>query len=64
MDAKLADVVKLWEVGTFSREGLSFGEVKQLVCALFEDTDYRAQCLQKMEVADIEAHHHQQSHQH
>eukprot|EP00877_Chromochloris_zofingiensis_P011162 jgi/Chrzof1/629/Cz01g23020.t1 len=54
MDAKLADIVKSWESAELRRAGFSFKEVRKLVCALFEDTDYRAQMLQRMEVADID----------
>jgi hypothetical protein len=54
MTARLADVVARWRDGSLLREGLSLGEVEKLVMALFEDTDYRAQCLQKMQAADVQ----------
>ena len=37
-----------WERGELAAQGLSGGEVRRLVRALFEDTDYRAQMLQRM----------------
>jgi hypothetical protein len=51
LDARLSDIVAAWEAGSLSAAGLALHEVGRLVMALFEDTDYRAQCLQRMEVA-------------
>lgn len=52
LEARLADIVSAWEVGALKAAGLSLPDVERLVVALFEDTDYRAQCLQRMEVAE------------
>lgn len=51
LEAKLADIVIRWESGQLMATGLTLHEVRHLVLALFEDTDYRAQCLQRMEAA-------------
>jgi hypothetical protein len=48
---RLADIVEAWESGALAAAGLSLRDVASLVHALFEDTDYRAVCLQRMEVA-------------
>lgn len=48
---RLAAIVEDWESGALSKAGLSLREVAGLVQALFEDTDYRAVCLQRMEAA-------------
>jgi len=48
---RLADIVRAWEGGQLTQAGLSLPEVEGLVCALFEDTDYRAECLQRIEAA-------------
>lgn len=52
LEVRLADIVEAWEAGALGAAGLGLGEVGRLVCALFEDTDYRAQCLQRMEAAE------------
>eukprot|EP00775_Hariotina_reticulata_P007918 gene7918-8114_t len=52
LEARLADIVSAWEIGALQAAGLSLPDVGQLVVALFEDTDYRAQCLQRMEAAE------------
>jgi hypothetical protein len=52
LEARLTDIVKRWESGELRRAGLGLGEVRRLVCAVFESTDLRAQCLQRIEVAD------------
>lgn len=52
LEARLADIVSAWEHGALKAAGLSLPEVGRLVVALFEDTDYRAQCLQRMEAAE------------
>ncbi len=51
LEARLADIVRMWEMGQLAKAGLSRAEVERLVCALFEDTDFRAQCLQRIRVA-------------
>jgi hypothetical protein len=51
LSQRLADIVAAWESGALSAAGLSLREVEGLVAALFEDTDYRAECLQRMEAA-------------
>ncbi|WIA09183.1 hypothetical protein OEZ85_008594 [Tetradesmus obliquus] len=50
--ARLAAIVDAWERGQLAAAGLSLVEVRRLVVALFEDTDYRAQCLQRMECCE------------
>jgi hypothetical protein len=52
LTARLAQIVEAWERGQLQPAGLSLGEVRRLVVALFEDTDYRAQCLQRMECCE------------
>lgn len=52
LEAKLTDIVRRWESGELRRAGLALAEVRRLVCAVFENTDHRAQCLQRIEVAD------------
>lgn len=52
LDARLSDIVGMWERGELTAGGLSRGEVERLVEALFEDTDYRAQCLQHIEACE------------
>ncbi|KIY91986.1 hypothetical protein MNEG_15978, partial [Monoraphidium neglectum] len=51
LDARLADIVARWEGGELRRAGLGLQELRGLVCAVFEDTDHRAQCLQRIEAA-------------
>lgn len=41
MDLKLADIVRKWSEGELQHGGLSVEEVRRLVLALFEDTEYR-----------------------
>ncbi len=53
LEAKLLEIVSRWESGELRRAGLSRGEVERLVCAVFENTDHRAQCLQRIEVAEV-----------
>lgn len=53
LDAKMSDIVARWESGELRRAGLSLGEVTHLVTAVFEETDRRAQCLQRIEVAGV-----------
>lgn len=53
LEARLADIVAGWETGDLQAAGLSLREVEHMVLALFEDTDYRAQCLQRMEAAEL-----------
>lgn len=53
LEARLADIVGAWEAGALRSAGLGLSEVENLVVALFEDTDYRAQCLQQMEAAEL-----------
>ncbi|KAF6266527.1 hypothetical protein COO60DRAFT_1654215 [Scenedesmus sp. NREL 46B-D3] len=52
LSARLAHIVEAWERRQLQGAGLSLGEVRRLVMALFEDTDYRAQCLQRMECCE------------
>jgi hypothetical protein len=52
LEAKLTDIVRRWESGELRRAGLSRREVQRLVAAVFENTDHRAQCLQRIEAAD------------
>lgn len=52
LEARLADIVDAWEAGALKAAGLSLAEAGRLVAALFEDTDYRAQCLQRMAAAE------------
>ena len=49
LQSRLADIVQGWEDGRLSAAGLVLPEVESLVVALFEDTDYRAECLQRIE---------------
>ncbi len=51
LNARLAEILRDWESGQLSNEGLTLREARHMVCALFEDTDYRAEALQRMEVA-------------
>eukprot|EP00878_Enallax_costatus_P008594 GHUV01008985.1.p1 GENE.GHUV01008985.1~~GHUV01008985.1.p1 ORF type:complete len:754 (+),score=301.21 GHUV01008985.1:377-2638(+) len=53
LEAKLAGIVSKWESGELMAAGLALREVEHMVLALFEDTDYRAQCLQRMEAAQL-----------
>ncbi len=48
---RLADIVGAWERGALTADGFTLQEVEGLVRALFEDTDYRAECLQRIEAA-------------
>jgi hypothetical protein len=49
LEAKLADIVRLWEEGRLQRDGgLRTAEVVGIVKAVFDDTDYRAQCLDRI----------------
>lgn len=48
---RLADIVAAWERGALGADGFTLQEVVGLVKALFEDTDYRAECLQRIEAA-------------
>jgi hypothetical protein len=52
LEAKLTDIVARWESGELQRAGLSRREVEALVEAVFENTDHRAQCLQRIDAAD------------
>ena len=45
LEAKLVDIVRRWNNGELEGSGLSSEEVRQLVVALFEDTEYRQQQL-------------------
>ena len=51
LQLRLADIVGAWERGALGADGFTLQEVEGLVCALFEDTDYRAECLQRIEAA-------------
>lgn len=51
LQCRLADIVDAWEQGALAADGFTLPEVEGLVCALFEDTDYRAECLQRIEAA-------------
>lgn len=51
LDAKLADIVARWERRELQAAGLSRREVEGMVCALFEDTAYRSQCLARIVAA-------------
>jgi hypothetical protein len=51
LQCRLADIVAAWEQGSLTTDGFTLQEVEGLVVALFEDTDYRAECLQRIEAA-------------
>lgn len=51
LQCRLADIVGAWERGVLTADGFTLQEVEGLVMALFEDTDYRAECLQRIEAA-------------
>lgn len=51
LQCRLADIVGAWERGVLTADGFTLQEVEGLVLALFEDTDYRAECLQRIEAA-------------
>lgn len=51
LQCRLADIVGAWEQGALTADGFTLPEVEGLVKALFEDTDYRAECLQRIEAA-------------
>jgi hypothetical protein len=51
LQCRLADIVGAWEQGALTADGFTLPEVEGLVMALFEDTDYRAECLQRIEAA-------------
>lgn len=53
LQCRLAEIVDVWERGVLVNDGFTLQEVEGLVVALFEDTDYRAQCLQRIESANV-----------
>ena len=45
LEAKLVSIQMMWRERVLQRCGLSSGEVRHLICALFEDTDLRRDVL-------------------
>ncbi|GMH36375.1 hypothetical protein BSKO_04243 [Bryopsis sp. KO-2023] len=47
-EARLAAIVEWWEAGELQRTGFSGSEVRRLIYALFEHSDWREECIAKI----------------
>ena len=48
LSARLADIPQRWESGRLSRAGLTAADVRGLVCAIFEASARRNECLSRI----------------